>query len=102
MSSQVNNQTQEPVKPQGNLSETMFSELMGTPGLESLLVHPAFRKYQEYLSKLRGFYAALLVYQSPTERFDCEIKGKIKELDELINLPEVIKERFKTKKSEVV
>lgn len=66
-------------------------------------MHPAFRKYQEYLSKLRAFYAALLIYQSPTERFDSELKGKIKELDELIGLPEIIKDRLKNKtKSEVV
>ena len=101
MSSQVNNQTQEPQKPQVNLSETMFSELMGAPGLESLLVHPAFRKYQEYLSKLRAFYAAIMIYNSPTERHDCEYKGRIRELDELIGLPEIIKDRLKTK-SEVV
>jgi len=65
-------------------------------------VHPAFRKYQEYLSKLRGFYGALLFYNSPTERHDCEFKGRIKELDELISLPEIIKDRLKNKKSEVV
>lgn len=46
---------------------------------------------------------ALLAYHSPTERLDSEYKGRIKELDELINLPEAIKERFTKKpKSEVV
>ena len=101
MFSTPNNPTPEQQKQPAPVSVTMFNELMAAPGLASLLVHPGFLKYHEYLQKMRAFYTAFLVYNSSTERQDMFVKGKINELDELINLPGLIHEKLSSK-SEVV
>jgi hypothetical protein len=95
------NQTQGENKQQVPISQTMFSELMAAPGVASLLQHPGFQAYQAYLSNLRGFFNAFLIYNSKDERQDMFFKGKINCMDELINLPTAIKQALNTK-SEVV
>lgn len=64
---------------------------MAVPTIPSLLQHPAFPKFIEYLNKLRAFYDGMLVFNSKDSYTDAILKGKIQAISEIIVLPEAIK-----------
>lgn len=86
---QVKQQTEEVT------AAALYKELLQSPSIASLLVHPGFQKYQEYLKKLRALYDYFLVRRSNDERSDCFLKGKIQILEELAVLDEQIKKDMK-------
>lgn len=63
--------------------------------MQSLLMHPGWEKYQEYLREFLNFYNLAIIYGKKDDRE--EYIGKAKVLNELIGLSQSIKDYLNSK-----